>query len=60
MAEGLRFPELRMPAAGRQPVEILRTLPEEYHAQFLAGYDTAIQRARRPEQLRQLHELLRL
>jgi hypothetical protein len=42
------------------PVEILRALPDEYHAQFLAEYGTAIEHARRPEQFRHLHDLLRL
>jgi hypothetical protein len=42
------------------PVEILRVLPEEHHAQFLAEYATAVDGARRPEQFRRLHELLRL
>jgi len=42
------------------PVEILRILPEEYHAQFLGDYEDAVRRARRPEQFRALHELLRL
>ncbi|HEV3293045.1 MAG TPA: DUF6247 family protein [Streptosporangiaceae bacterium] len=42
------------------PVEILRALPEEHHAQFRAEYAAAVRDARRPEQFRQLHELLRL
>jgi hypothetical protein len=42
------------------PVEILAVLPEGYHAQFLAEYTVAVEGARRPEQFRQLHELLRL
>ncbi len=42
------------------PVEILQVLPAEYHAQFLAEYETAVDRARRPEQFRRLHDLLRL
>ncbi len=42
------------------PVEILRALPEEHHAQLLAEYAAAVDSARRPEQFRQLHELLRL
>ncbi len=37
------------------PVEILHTLPEEHHAQFLAEYTTAVEGARRPEEFRQLH-----
>jgi len=40
------------------PVEILRTLPGEYHPQFLAEYDTAIEQTGRPEQFRHLHDLL--
>jgi Family of unknown function (DUF6247) len=35
-------------------------LPEGYHAQFLAEYTAAVEGARRPEQFRQLQELLRL
>lgn len=35
-------------------------LPEEYHAQFLAEYTAAVESARRPEQFRQLQELLRM
>jgi hypothetical protein len=42
------------------PVEILHALPAEYHEQFRAEYDVAVERARRPEQFRRLHELLRL
>jgi Family of unknown function (DUF6247) len=42
------------------PVEILRALPEELHAQFRAEYAAAVEGARRPEQFRQLHELLHL
>ncbi len=42
------------------PVEILCALPEEYHAQFRAEYATAVDGARRPEQFRQLRELLRM
>jgi hypothetical protein len=42
------------------PVEILAVLPEGYHAQFLAEYKAALEGARRPEQFRQLRELLRL
>ena len=42
------------------PVEILRALPEQHHAQFRAEYAAAVEGARRPEQFRQLHELLRL
>ena len=42
------------------PVEILAVLPVRYHQQFLAEYDAAVAGARRPEQYRQLHHLLRL
>jgi hypothetical protein len=42
------------------PVEILRVLPERYHSQFLDDYDDAVAGARRPEQYRHLHEVLRL
>ena len=35
-------------------------LAEGYHAQFLAEYTAAVEGARRPEQFRQLQELLRL
>jgi Family of unknown function (DUF6247) len=42
------------------PVEILRVLPAAFHEQFLAEYDAAIAGARKPEQYRQLHRLLRL
>jgi len=42
------------------PVEILRLLPEDYHAQFLDEYNDAVEDARRPEQFRALQELLRL
>ena len=42
------------------PVEILRVLPGGYHGQFLAEYDAAVAGARRPEQYRELHHLLRL
>jgi hypothetical protein len=42
------------------PVEILRILPDEYHAQFRAEYVAAVGRARRPGQVCWLHELLRL
>jgi hypothetical protein len=41
------------------PVAILRTLPAEYHEQFRAEYAAAVEGARRPEQFRRLHELLR-
>ena len=42
------------------PVEILRVLPAQFHAQFLSEYDAAVAGARRPEQYRELHHLLRL
>lgn len=42
------------------PMEIMRVLPDEYHAQFLAEYGAAVANARRPEQYRQLHHVLRL
>lgn len=42
------------------PVGILSVLPAEYHAQFLIEYAAAVEGARRPEQFRQLQELLRL
>jgi hypothetical protein len=42
------------------PVEVLRVLPTPYRGQFLAEYDAAVAGARRPEQYRELHHLLRL
>jgi hypothetical protein len=42
------------------PVEILSVLPARYHQQFLAEYEAAAVSARRPEEYRQLHRLLRL
>ena len=51
------------PVADHDPdntVEILAVLPEGSHAQFLAEYTAAVEGARRPEQFRQLLELLRL
>jgi len=42
------------------PVEILRVLPARFHEQFLAEYDAAVAGARRPEQYRHLHQVLRL
>jgi Family of unknown function (DUF6247) len=42
------------------PVEILHVLPGPFHEQFLAEYDAAVAGARRPEQYRELHRLLRL
>lgn len=42
------------------PVGILAVLPEDCHGQFLAEYTAAVEGARRPEQFRQLQELLRL
>ena len=42
------------------PVEILRVLPSRFHGQFLAEYEAAVAGARRPEEYRRLHRLLRL
>jgi hypothetical protein len=42
------------------PVEILAILPDQYHQQFLSEYDAAVAGARRPDQYRQLHSMLRL
>lgn len=42
------------------PVEILRILPQEHHAQFRAEYAAAVESARHPEQFQRLHQLLRL
>jgi hypothetical protein len=42
------------------PVEILRVLPSRYHGQFLEEYHAAVAVARRPEQYRHLHHVLRL
>lgn len=42
------------------PVEILRVLPARFHEQFLAEYDAAVDGAKRPEQYRHLHHVLRL
>jgi hypothetical protein len=42
------------------PLEILRVLPARFHEQFLAEYDAAVAGARRPEEYRRLHRLLRL
>ncbi len=42
------------------PVEILHVLPARFHEQFLAEYEAAVEGARRPEQYRRLHDLLRL
>jgi hypothetical protein len=42
------------------PVEILRVLPARFHEQFLSEYGAAVAAARRPEQYRQLHQVLRL
>ena len=42
------------------PVEILRVLPVRFREQFLAEYDAAVAGARRPEQYRELHHVLRL
>jgi hypothetical protein len=42
------------------PVEIRRALPARFHEQFLAEYELAVAGARRPEQYRELHHVLRL
>jgi hypothetical protein len=42
------------------PAEILRILPPEHHANFLAEYTAAVESARRPEEYRTLAALLRL
>jgi hypothetical protein len=42
------------------PVMILTALPEELRAQFRAEYTAAVDSARRPEEYRQLQDLLRL
>jgi hypothetical protein len=42
------------------PVEILAILPDRFHEQFLSEYDSAVASARRPDQYRQLHYMLRL
>lgn len=42
------------------PVEIMRILPEEFHAQFQAEYAVAVEGARHPEQYHQLQGVLRL
>jgi hypothetical protein len=42
------------------PVEILTILPRRFHKQFLSEYDAAAADARRPDQYRQLHHMLRL
>jgi hypothetical protein len=42
------------------PVEILDALPEEHRGQFRAEYAAAVDGARRPEQFRQLHDMLRI
>jgi len=42
------------------PIEILHVLPARFHEQFLVEYDAAAAGARRPEQYRELHHLLRL
>ncbi len=47
------------PVDDHDPVGILAVLPEGYHAQFLAEYTAAVEGARRPEQFRELQELLR-
>lgn len=42
------------------PVGILQVLPARFHEQFLAEYDAAVDGAKRPEQYRHLHHVLRL
>jgi hypothetical protein len=42
------------------PALILRVLPPEYHAGFLAEYTAAVEKARRPEEFAALAALLRL
>ncbi|WP_020580076.1 DUF6247 family protein [Actinopolymorpha alba] len=42
------------------PAQILRVLPEQYHAEFLAEYADAVDKARRPEGYAALAALLRL
>jgi hypothetical protein len=48
------------PVHDYDPVETLRVPPAGFHEQFLAEYDAAVADARRPEQYRDLHHLLRL
>jgi hypothetical protein len=42
------------------PVEILRMLPDRFHARFLDEYDDAVEDARPPEGYRGLRRMLRL
>ena len=42
------------------PAEILRALPSDYHAAFLAEYAQALETARRPERYREITTVLRL
>jgi hypothetical protein len=42
------------------PVEILHVLPARFREQFLAEYEVAVAGAKRPEQYRHLHHVLRL
>lgn len=42
------------------PLEILRVLPAQFHGQFLEEYHAAVAGAKRPEQYRHLHHMLRL
>ncbi|MGW5362492.1 DUF6247 family protein [Actinopolymorpha pittospori] len=42
------------------PARILRVLPADYHAAFLAEYAEAVEKARRPEGFAALAALLRL
>jgi len=48
------------PVDDYDPVEILQVLPARFHEQFLAEYDAAVDGAKRPEQYRHLHHVLRL
>jgi len=67
---GARHPGRRVDVVTAQPVygepgpddpaEILRVLPPEHHASFLAEYAAALESARRPEEYRALAALLRL
>jgi hypothetical protein len=47
-------------SAPDDPVEIMRILPEEFHAQFRDEYAVAVEGARHPEQYRRLQAMLRL
>ncbi|MFD2079231.1 hypothetical protein SAMN05421678_102499 [Actinopolymorpha cephalotaxi] len=45
---------------GYDPAEILRVLPEEWHAQFLGEYHSALDAAHEIWRFKQLQELLRV